>query len=66
MSTFIGYQMQALLQGQSIFVVQLFTCIIALIMTEVASNATTATILLNVVESMVSKYRNSEQLSVES
>lgn len=52
LSFILGNMLNNLLQGVPLFGVQVVTCAIALVLTEVASNATTATILLGVVENV--------------
>jgi sodium-dependent dicarboxylate transporter 2/3/5 len=52
LSKILGHVLNQILSGVGVLGVQTITCLIALFLTEVASNATTATILLGVVENV--------------
>lgn len=52
LSKILGHSLNQALSGVGVFGVQVITSLIALFLTEVASNATTATILLGVVENV--------------
>jgi len=52
LSNIMGYILNHTLEGSGVFGVQIITCLIALFLTEATSNATTATILLGVVENV--------------
>lgn len=58
LSAILGYGLNHSLNGVGVFGIQMVTCLLALVMTEVASNATTATILLGVVDNLVSCNRS--------